>query len=138
MKRHLLPILLFSLLSLVALSGCSNSKTNVSFTSIADGLAKNVNQLYKQPEITHVGFSSDPEKKLFKIGLAIDHQKIANGDLQQAIQSYLKDSASFTSEPDPNKLLKPYQLQIEEIVKDSNTTKLIAIKPSGSTDISWK
>ncbi|KLU63741.1 hypothetical protein DEAC_c43440 [Desulfosporosinus acididurans] len=138
MKKHLMSILLFTVLSLVALSGCSNSKTNVSFTSIADGLAKNVNQLYKQPGITHVGFSSDPEKELFKIGLAIDHQKIANGDLQQTIQSYLKDSASFTSEPDPNKLLKPYQLQIEEIVKDSNTTKLIAVKPSGSTDISWK
>ena len=114
------------------------AKNTVSFSSAANGLAKNVNQLYKQPGITLVGFAANPEKNLFKIGLVINHKQVTNVNLHQAIQSYLKSAASFTVEADPNKLFKPYQLQIEEIDRGTNTTKLLAIKPAGSNEIAWK
>lgn len=42
------------------------------------------------------------------------------------------------SEHDPEKMLKPYNLQIEEIAEDRSGSWLIAEKLSGSTEINWK
>ncbi|MHB1419531.1 MAG: hypothetical protein ACYCX4_08045, partial [Bacillota bacterium] len=60
--------------------------------------------------------------------------------LRQLIQSLLINVASFTSEHDPQKLLEPYNLQIEvkDIGKSLDGYQTIAEKPSGTTVIIWK
>lgn len=117
-------------------SGCSNDTKK--FTEISNGFAKSINQLGKEPGITLTGFASDPNKNLFKVGIGIDRNTMTNERLKQVIQSFLINVASYTSEHDPKKMLEPYNLQIEEIAEDRSGSWLIAEKPSGSTEISWK
>ncbi|SPF53367.1 hypothetical protein SBF1_660008 [Candidatus Desulfosporosinus infrequens] len=50
----------------------------------------------------------------------------------------MKNAASYTSQPDPEIMLKPYNLQIEEFYKEKNSISIIAEKSSGSTEIIWK
>lgn len=149
-KKILLPIIIILLLT-----GCSGVKENglsnpnstgvntqtveiKQFSEIGNGLAKNINQLNKEPGITLTGFASDQNKKLFKVGIGIDHSKMTSEHLKLVVESYLNKAASYTSLHDSKILLKPYNLQIEEIDKKKNSTSLIAEKPSGSTDIIWK
>ena len=133
--RH--TVIFLGLLGLVLLSsGCANDTKN--FAEISNGLAKSINYLGKEPGITMTGFASAPDKNLFKVGIGIDRSLMTNERLKQVIQSYLTNVASFTSEHDPQKMLESYNLQIEEIYKEQNSSRLIAEKPSGSTVINWK
>lgn len=127
------------LLSVILLSsGCHDGQDIKQFSEIGNGLAKGITQLGKEQGINMTGFSSDPDKKIFKVGIGIDHTKITSEQLKQVVESYLKDAASFTTQPDPEIMLKPYNLQIEEIDKEKHSTSLIAEKQSGSTEIIWR
>lgn len=133
--RH--TFIFLSVLALVLLSsGCANDAKK--FAEISNGFAKSINQLGKESGITMTGFASDPDKKLFKIGIGIDRSIMTNERLKQVFQSYVTNAASFTSEHDPQKMLEPYNLQIDEIDKATNSSRLIAEKPSGTTVINWK
>ena len=136
--RHMVVFLGLLSLVLVLSIGCKEDNNVKQFMEVGNALAKNINQLSKEPGIAKTGFASNPDKKLFKVGIGIDHTKITSERLKQVVESYLNNAASSTSEQDPQKMLEPYDLQIEEIDKDKNTTSLIAEKPSGSTEISWK
>ena len=130
-------VILLGVLFIVFLSsGCSNDTKK--FAEISNGFAKSLNQLGKEPGITLTGFASDPNKSLFKVGIGIDRNVMTNDRLKQVIQSFLINVASYTSEQDPNKMLEPYNLQIEEIAGDRSGSWLIAEKPSGSSEINWK
>lgn len=132
-------IILAGLLSVILLiPGCHDGKEIKQFSEIGNGLAKGITQLSKEPGISMTGFASNPDKKAFKVGIGIDHTKITSERLKQVIESYLKNAASFTTQPDPEIMLKPYNLQIEEIDKENKSTSLIAEKTSGSTRIIWK
>lgn len=84
------------------------------------------------------GFASDRQKNLFKVGIGIDRSVMTNERLKQVIQTFLTNTASYTSEHDPWKMLEPYNLQIEEIDQERNMTSIIAEKLAGSTEIYWK
>ena len=130
-------VFFLGVLCLVLLSiGCSNDTKK--FSEISNALAKNIDQLGKEPGITMTGFASNSDNKIFKIGIGIDHKKMTNDRLKQVIESYLTNSASFTFEHDPQKMLEPYNLRIEEIGKDIFDSSLIAEKSSGSTEIRWE
>ena len=132
-------IIFVGILSVILLStGCHEGQEIKQFSEISNGLAKGITQLSKEQGITKTGFASNLDKKLFKVGIGIDHAKISSERLKQVVESYLNNAASFTSQHDPKKMLEAYNLQIEEIDKKVNTTSLIAEKPSGSTEISWK
>jgi hypothetical protein len=73
---------------------CQNEKK---FTEISNGFAKSINQLGNDPGIIMIGFSSDPDKDLFKVGIVIDRSIMTNERLKLVIQSYLTNAASFTS-----------------------------------------
>jgi len=111
-------------LALVLLSsGCANDAKN--FAEISNGFTKSINQLGKESGITMTGFASDPDKKLFKIGIGIDRSIMTNERLKLVIQSYFTNATSFTSEHDPQKMLEPYNLQIDEIDTATNGSRLI-------------
>lgn len=132
-------IILAGLLSVILLiPGCHDGKEIKQFSEIGNGLAKGITQLSKEPGISMTGFASNPDKKIFKVGIGIDHTKITSERLKQVVESYLRNAASYTSQPDPEILLKPYKLQIEEIDKEKNSTSIIAEKPTGTTEITWK
>lgn len=133
--RH--AVILLGVLSLVLLSsGCANDVKK--FAGISNGFAKSINLLGKEPGITSTGFAGDPNKNLFKVRIGVDHSVMTNDRLKQVIHTYLTNVASFTQEKDPEKMLKPYNLQIEELTEDRSSSTIIAEKPSGSTVISWK
>jgi hypothetical protein len=132
-RKSFIIIELFSLVLFIV--GCNNDIKK--FMEVSNGLAKNINQLQKEPGITLTGYVSEPSQKLFKIGIGIDHNKLTTERLKQIIESYLENSASYTSEHDPMKMLKPYNLRIEEIGKDKTNFPLVADKFSGSNEINW-
>lgn len=72
------------------------------------------------------------------MGIGIDRNIMTNEQLKEAIQFFLTNTASYTSEHDPEKMLKPYNLQIEKIAEDRSGSWLIAEKLSGSTEINLK
>ena len=117
-------------------SGCANNTEK--FAEISNGFAKNINQLSKDPGIIKTGFASNPDKKLFKVGIGLDRSKITDEHLKEVIITYLKDSASFVSEQDYISMFEPYNLQIEELSKDGTSPKLIAQKLAGSNEIEWE
>ena len=131
-------VILLGVFGLLLLSsGCANNEKK--FTEISNGFAKSINQLGNEPGIIMIGFSSDPDRDLFKVGIGIDRSIMTNERLKLVIQSYLTNAASFTTEHDPQKMLEPYNLQIDEIDKAAtNGSRLIAEKPSGTTVINWK
>jgi hypothetical protein len=127
------------LLSVILLnSGCHGGQDIKQFSEIGNGLAKGITQLGKEQGIKTTGFASDRDKKIFKVRIGIDHTKITSEQLKQVVESYLKNAASFTTQPDPEIMLKPYNLKIEEIDKENKPTSIIAEKTSGSTQIIWK
>jgi len=103
------------------------------FTEISEGMSKNLNQLRNTPGITLTGLAADPNKKLFKIGINMDMEKITPEQLKEIIESYLVNSSSFTSNQDWKSSLKPYNIRIEEL----SNGKLIAEKLLNSTEIIW-
>jgi hypothetical protein len=119
--------------------GCKNNNNDdiKKFTEVSNGLAKNINQLQKETGITLTAYASDPSQKLIKIGIGVDHDKLTTERLKQIIASYFENAASYTSEHDPMKMLKPYNLRIEELGKDKTNFPLLAVKFSGSVEISW-
>ncbi|WP_158291484.1 hypothetical protein [Desulfosporosinus sp. Sb-LF] len=132
-------IVFLGLMSVILLiAGCYKGQEIKQFSEVGNALAKNINQLSKEPGITITGFASNPDKKIFYIGIGIDHTRITNHNLKDVLESYLNNAASFTSQHDSQKMLEPYTLQIEEIDNDKNVTSIIAEKPSGSTEIIWK
>lgn len=130
-------VILLGVLCLVFFSsGCANNTKK--FAEMSNGFAKNINQLSKDPGIIKTGFASNPDKKLFKIGIGLDRSKITDEHLKEVIITYLKDSASFVSEQDYINMLEPYNLQIEELSKDGTSPQLIVQKLAGSNEIEWE
>jgi len=131
-------VILLGVFGLLLLSsGCVNNEEK--FTEISNGFAKSIKQLSNEPGIIMIGFSSDPDKNLFEVEIGIDRSIMTIERLKLVIQSYLTNAASFTSEHDPQEMLEPYNLQIDEIDKAAtNGSRLIAEKPSGTTVINWK
>lgn len=136
--RHAIVFLGLLCLSLAVSTGCKEADDIKQFSEVGNGLAKNINRLGKEPGISLTEFTSNPDKKMFKVGIGIDHTKITNQYLKEVFELYLKNAASFTSQHDPKKMLEPYNLQVEEIDKVNKNTSLIAEKLSGSTEIIWK
>lgn len=134
MKISLLCI--FVMISVVGISFLVlKSKDNdiKTFTEISKGMSKNLNQLNNTSGITLTGLASDPNEKLFKIGINMDMKKITPEQLKEIIESYLVTTSSFTSNKDWKSLLKPYNIRIEEL----SSGKLIAEKTLNSTEIIW-
>jgi hypothetical protein len=129
----ILGLLGFTLLG----AGCSEHNDINKFAEIGNAFAKNINQLNKEPGITQTGISSDPDKKLFTVGIAIDPNEITTEHLKHVLESYLNNVASFAHEQEYKTMLKPYNLHIEELV-DKGNVSLIAEKSSGSSEINWK
>lgn len=111
----------------------SNESSLKSFTQISEGMSKNLNQLRNTPGITLTGLAADPSKKLFKIGINVDVNKITSNQLKEVIESYLVNTVSFASGNDWKNILKPYNLRIEEL----HSGKLLAEKPLGYDEIIW-
>ncbi|MFC5648042.1 hypothetical protein ACFPYJ_02720 [Paenibacillus solisilvae] len=128
-------VVIMSLLSLF--TGCTDGNNNNEFTEIGNGLAKSLNQLRDEPGITLTGFSSNPDKNLFNVGIGIDPNKITTEHLKQAFDSYLKNAASYTHVKDSTKMLEPYNLRIEELGVDKDKFPVIAVKDAGSNEIKW-
>lgn len=112
----------------------SNENDIKTFTKISEVMSKNLNQLRDTQGINLTGFAADPSKKLIKIGINVDTKKITSLQLKQAVESYLANTISFTSEHNWKSSLGPYNLRIEELTSG----KLIAEKPLGATEITWK
>jgi hypothetical protein len=128
----------FILFSLVVLCGaCKSSSDTKVFSEINKALANNLQQLNKESGIIQSGFSSDPTKKVFKIGIAIDRNILTNKRLKQVIDTYLESSIALTSEQDWKKSMLPYTLKIEEM-GNGRTDLLLAEKQSGKTELIWK
>jgi hypothetical protein len=134
--RHLVFIVVIMGLQTL-FTGCTDGIDTKAFSEIGNGLAKNLNQLRDEPGITITGFSSNPDKKLFSVGIGIDHNKITTDQLKQAVDSYLKNAASYTHEKDPTKMLQAYNLRIEELGIDKANFPVIAEKAAGSNEIKW-
>ena len=117
-------------------NGCANDTKT--FAEISKGFAKSLNQLSREQGIIKTAFASEPDKHLFKVGIGIDRSAITNERLKEAIQTYLISVASFTTEHDPQKLLEPYGVQIDEIGHDANGSTILGEKRAGSTVIDWK
>jgi hypothetical protein len=136
--RHL--VFIVSIMGLITFfTGCTSTDSNDTkeFSEIGSGLAKSLNQLRDVPGVTLTGFSSNPDNKLFSVGIGIDHNKITTEKLKQAVDSYLKNAASYTHEKDPTKMLQAYNLRIEELVIDKENFPLIAEKNADSNEIKW-
>ncbi|NRF94559.1 hypothetical protein HQN89_27015 [Paenibacillus frigoriresistens] len=87
--RHLVFIVvIIGLLTLF--TGCTENNNTKEFSEIGNGLAKSLNQVRDDPVVTLTGFSSNPDKELFSVGIGIDHNKITTEQLKQAVNSYLK------------------------------------------------
>ncbi|MDQ0888759.1 hypothetical protein QFZ81_003847 [Paenibacillus sp. V4I9] len=126
------------LFSLVMLCGaCKSSSDTIVFSEINKALANNLQQLNKEAGIIQSGISSDPQKKVFKIGIAIDRNILTNERLKQVIDTYLESSIASTSEQDWKKLMLPYTLKIEEM-ENGKTDFLLAEKQSGKTVLIWR
>ncbi|AIQ12021.1 hypothetical protein [Paenibacillus durus] len=123
--------------SLTLSTGCKESSDAKEFSEIGNGLAKSLNQLRDEPGVTLTGFSSDSDKKLFSVGIGIDHNKITIEQLKQAVDSYLKNAASYTHVKDSTKMLRPYNLRIEELGIDKENFPILAKKDAGSNEIKW-
>jgi hypothetical protein len=131
--RQFIGIIAFFSLVLF-LVGCKSDEMK-KFSDVSKGLAKNLNELRGHPGIIMTDFSADGDKKVIKLGIGIEPNKITSEEVKKDVDLYLKHSASFTSaKEDYNKLLQPYTLRIERIGLSSTDFPLLAEKPSGSTD----
>ena len=69
------------LMSVILLSsGCHDGQDIKQFSEIGNGLAKGITQLGKEQGVNMTGFASDPNKKIFKVGIGIDHTGLCHVD----------------------------------------------------------
>lgn len=134
--RHLVFIVVIMGV-LTLFTGCVDSNDTKEFSEIANGLAKSLNQLRDEPGVTLTGFASNSDKRLFIIGIGIDPHKITTGQLKLAVDTYLKNAASYTHEKDAMKMLQAYNLRIDELGKVKKNFHILAEKEAGSTEIKW-
>ena len=126
-------VVMLTVFSITFLVSRSNDNDFNTFKGITSNMSMNLNQLRNTPGITLTGFAADPGKKLIKIGINMDMEKITPEQLKEIIESYIVNSSSFTQDQDWKSLLKPYNIRIEEL----SSGKLIAEKPLDSTEIIW-
>ncbi|MHB1127065.1 MAG: hypothetical protein ACYC2T_08930 [Bacillota bacterium] len=130
------------LIFIITVTGCTRDAKK--FNEIYDAFSK-ANSHFETPGLAGRTFSGNINKKLFVVGLGLDPSVMSEKSFKTVVQSYLCYVASNTHEHDPQKLLKPYNLQIEEvIVHDIDdgpalmNWNLVGEKPAGSTEIIWK
>jgi hypothetical protein len=136
-KRDITIALVQAVVITILLVSMSHSNNTTKFSDIINSLGKNTIELNREPGIIRSGTAGDPNEKLIKVGIGIDHTKITDDRLKQVVESYLSNSAALTNEHDWKKMLSPYILKIEEI-GDSNNGKILAEKQSGASELNWK
>ncbi|EFM12476.1 hypothetical protein PaecuDRAFT_1156 [Paenibacillus curdlanolyticus YK9] len=123
--------------SMTLLMGCQEKSSQDTFSTVGQSLSKSLKQFDNQPGILLTGFAADPDKKLFKVGIDYDLNKISSDQLKQLIIDYLNDAASMSSSNNWEELLKPYRLQFEKLGDDANLLPVFAEKEIGAAEIKW-
>lgn len=125
------------IVSATIIAGCQGESSEDTFPEVGQRLSKSTKQIDKQPGIVLTGFASDPNEKLFRVGIEYDPSQINNNQLKKIVTDYLTHAASnLPPSNDWKEMLKPFRLRIEKL-GDASNLPVIAEKDIGASELIW-